>query len=83
MTTGLEALQTGLKALGYDALFNADAECGCDGDCPCEESPLDCECGYLHKYAQPGYDEWCATVPCTGDDCVICGRWKPEGEGDE
>ncbi len=79
MTTGLEALQAGLKALGFDGLIGDD-ECGCDGSIPCGCDPMGCECGYLHKHFPYNCDSWYSNVPCTGDDCEICGQWKPEDE---
>ena len=41
-------VQAGLKAGGFDGLWNCDGECAClvDDLCPCDEPCIDCQAGY-------------------------------------
>ena len=59
-----EIVATYLRKHGYDGLYNAAADCGCEVDdlWPCEAPGDDCEPGY--KVPCPGADECEAGGAC-------------------
>ena len=52
-----------LKEAGYEGLFSADAECGCELSdlIPCDNPCGDCEPGYKHQCPEGHEFDWIIT----------------------